>query len=84
MFTMCYNRAYGKPFFFIGGNMKERLHNELSELKDKLFKLRGFLEVISAHDVSEVQKMLLKKQYTIMVEYAGILEERIREFEDTE
>lgn len=64
--------------------MKERLHNELSELKDKLFKLRGFLEVISAHDVSEVQKMLLKKQYTIMVEYAGILEERIREFEDTE
>lgn len=59
-----------------------RLKIEYFELADKNTKLRAFIGTEKYNTLSEEAKDLLKKQYTVQLEYLDILDKRIEIWRD--
>lgn len=59
------------------GTAKARVHFELSELSDNLYKLGMFLLTDTFLSLSEENQELLKKQAEVMAEYESILTARL-------
>ena len=58
----------------------QRVLEECGELKDRMDKLRAFIDGIFFKTLHEAQRELLVKQLAIMASYASILEQRIALF----
>ena len=64
-----------KPGWYI------RLENEYSELRNKIYKLRVFINSEKFENTSSASQHLLTTQLLVMKQYLNVLEERI--FTDT-
>lgn len=68
------------------GNAKQRVEQELSELKEKIVKLAAFIfggDIVNM-DISENMRFLLRRQLNVMQEYADVLQERLRTWDKTD
>lgn len=68
------------------GNAKQRVEHELAELNEKIVKLTAFLfgnDIVNM-DISDNMRYLLRKQLSVMQEYADVLQERLRTWDKTD
>lgn len=68
------------------GNAKQRVEQELAELNEKIVKITAFLfggDIINM-DISSNMRFLLRRQLTVMQEYADVLQERLRTWDKTD
>lgn len=56
---------------------QQRVLDEQTELKDKLWKLEVFLQTAFFQSLSPDERERLSRQRVIMTDYVGVLEERI-------
>ena len=61
---------------------QERIVNESNELSDKISKLSTFLKTPMFTDLPREEKVLLKQQHMLMLDYRTILIQRINRFKD--
>ena len=60
----------------------ERVRVENDELREKIGKLRDFLESEKIKQIDKIQASLLRMQYDTMTAYANILEKRLTLYEE--
>ena len=60
----------------------ERVRVENDELREKIGKLRDFLESEKIKQIDKIQASLLRMQYDTMTAYANILEKRLALYEE--
>lgn len=68
------------------GNAKQRVEQELAELNEKIVKLTAFLfggDIVNM-DISDNMRLLLRRQLSVMQEYADVLQERLRTWDKTD
>lgn len=68
------------------GNAKQRVEQELAELNEKIVKLAAFLfggDIVNM-DISDHMRFLLRRQLNVMQEYADVLQERLRTWDETD
>lgn len=63
-------------------NIQKELEIESLALKDKLFKLKSFIDGYVFSSISKTQQDLLKQQYVAMKQYNKILELRIEDIKE--